>query len=71
MEEEINRCKCGRTPDVCIRIRLTEPQYQAWVECPECGESVCGVQWHWSKDPAVDDAIEEWNKAMPEVENDR
>ena len=56
-------------PEIYIRIRLQTPKYQGVVECPECGESVYGVQWHWSKDDAAEDAVEEWNKAMPEVED--
>lgn len=69
--DEVHSCKCGGSPEVFIRIRLNEPKYQGEVQCYSCGETVRGVCWCWKKSDAADDAIEEWNKVMPEVEDDR
>jgi hypothetical protein len=62
----LKKCKCGHTPDVYVRKNSAKQKYQGEVECPECMELVKGVCWCWTEDEAAQDAIEEWNKAMPD-----
>ena len=70
IELKPNACKCGGKTCVFISIRQKEPQYQGEVECQDCGETVRGGQWHYDKDHAAEDAVEEWNKKMGEQTDD-
>lgn len=63
--DDVNPCKCGHMPEVFTQYPVAKGMYQGIVECPECGESVRGKQWHYDKDDAAAEAIEEWNEAMP------
>ena len=61
------RCKCGAEPEVVTMMSVAKGgMIQGRIECPDCGETVRGKQWHWDRDDAVDDAIEEWNAVMEE-----
>lgn len=61
MTEPMRCFKCRAEPEIYTRFPVAKQMYQGEVYCPECGEQVLGKQWHWDKDHAVDEAIEEWN----------
>ena len=66
IELEPNACKCGHMPEIYTQFPVAKGKYRGYVECPECGEIVYGGQWHYDKDDAAEDAVEEWNKKMGE-----
>ena len=68
--EDVKRCKCGGEPEIYTQFPVAKQKYRGLVECPKCGEQVWGIQWHWDKDSAAEDAVEEWNKVMPEEEKE-
>ena len=61
---ELHICKCGGVPEIYIIFPIQKQMYQGYVECRDCGETIDGVQWHYDKDHAAEDAVEEWNKVM-------
>ena len=70
IDVEPNPCKCGGCPEIYTQFPINKQKYQGIVECPNCGNYVRGITWAWTKYDAVTDAVEEWNKVMPEVEEE-
>ena len=58
------KCRCGGTPETFTQFPVSKQKYKGEVICPDCGMRILGAQWTWSEYDAVEDAIEEWNKAM-------